>query len=80
MSNIQTSIICTGIAISLIFAYSLTVDPTDTELHVTNSMFIRIIILMFVSTYITLRFVSSSSSNNMPYFGANQRVDRTWLS
>lgn len=61
-SEIYTSIVCVVIGIVIIFGHSMLVDPTDQDLYISNNLFIRIVILMGLSTYITMLFFSKTKS------------------
>ena len=78
ISNIYPSFICVVIGIILIFAHSMTADPTDPDLQISNSLFIRIIALLFISSFGMLCYLnySSGSSKNLISTGQNILDDK----
>lgn len=74
-THIHTSIVCSVVGVVLIFAHNILVDPTDPDLHISNNMFIRLVVLLGLSTYITLRFFSKESSSIM---GMSPQIDTQW--
>ena len=58
--EIQTSVICTGIATGLLFIHSLITDSTDPDTYISNGMFVKVMIIVMISTYCTVRFFSKN--------------------
>lgn len=69
--EIQTSVICTGIATALLFVHSLITDSTDPDTHISDGMFVKVMIIVLISTYCTLRFLSNNQT-------ASITIDQNW--